>query len=322
MAGDFDIARFLNIRAANGPSFSPDGRFVGFLSNITGVVQLWQVAAGGGWPSQLTFTNDSVRGVWYSPIRHELIYSMDAGGNERTQLYLLRGIGEGTDHALGEGWTNTDLSRHPQAIHTFGGWSPVGNGIPFSATRENPGRFDIYVQKIDEPEARMLQRGPGGYYEAVGWSPDGRFLLVTQLESNFNQNLFVIDASSGKVRCITPHQKDSQYHSPCWSADGKLIYCASTANDRDLTGLAQIDVDSGKANYLETPEHEVEGVAASPQGRWLAWLVNEDGKSKIRLRDLKSGKTSDAPELPLGVVTHLEYSRDDRQLAFAFDGPR
>ena len=59
-----------------------------------------------------------------------------------------------------------------------------------------------------------------------------------------------------------------------WAADGKSIYCSSTADGRDLAGLAQIDVASGKLTYLETPEHEVEAVEASPKGRWLAYRLN------------------------------------------------
>src|SRR5947209_17862213 len=88
----FDIDRFLNVRSASGASFSPDGRFVAFLTNITGVNQLWQVSVTGGWPTQLTFTSDSVNSVAYSPFYHELIYAMDKGGNERNQLFLLKGV--------------------------------------------------------------------------------------------------------------------------------------------------------------------------------------------------------------------------------------
>src|SRR5262245_30310695 len=94
----FPIDRYLNIRSASGASFSPDGRFVSFLTNITGVSQLWQVPVNGGWPTQLTFTSESVRGGHFSPTRHELIFSMDTGGNEREQLFRLKGIGDGKDH--------------------------------------------------------------------------------------------------------------------------------------------------------------------------------------------------------------------------------
>ena len=111
MATEFRIDRYLNIRAANAASFSPDGRFITFISNITGVAQLWQLPVEGGWPTQLTFTGESVRLAHYSPVRHELVFGMDAGGNERTQIYQLTGVGSGMDHGLGDGWVTRDLSR-------------------------------------------------------------------------------------------------------------------------------------------------------------------------------------------------------------------
>jgi Tol biopolymer transport system component len=50
MPNPLPIERCLNIRAAVGPSFSPDGRFIAFLTNITGIMQLW----GTDWRSSRT----------------------------------------------------------------------------------------------------------------------------------------------------------------------------------------------------------------------------------------------------------------------------
>jgi Tol biopolymer transport system component len=321
MAAAFGIDRFLNVRSATAPSFSPDGRFVAFLTNITGTAQVWQVAVEGGWPTQLTFGDDSVRGVWYNPIRHILIYAMDSGGDERTQLHLLRGVGGNTDHGLGDGWVSEELTRQPKAVHTFGGWSHDGERFAFSANREEANRFDIYVQKLGDKDAKLLVKGPGGYYTPVGWSPDDKHLLVSREESNFNQDLFVADVESGKVRCLTEHKGDAQYHSAHWSGDGKSIYCASTASGRDLAALAKIDVESGKLSYLERPESEVEFVSASPKGRWLIWLINIDGKSRLVGREVKEDTTV-SPVLAVDVVSQVTFSPDDTKMALVFDGPR
>jgi dipeptidyl aminopeptidase/acylaminoacyl peptidase len=330
MGNQFSIHRYLNIRAANGPSFSPDGRFVSFLTNITGISQLWQIPVEGGWPVQLTFTNESVRGGQYNPRRHEIIYSMDTGGNERTQLYRLHGVGGDTDHGLGNGWVDEDITREPKAIHTFGGWSHDGEQIAFSANREDQSRFDIYVQKVSPgadatrlAEARLLQKGPGGYYLALGWSPDDRWLLAYKMESNFNQDLYAIEVATGQVKHLTPHEGDAQYHSPSWSADGKSIFCASTAGGRDLIDLAQIDFATAKLSYIQKETRdEVERVVASPKGRWLAWILNIEGRSIPHLLDLKNNQQVSLPELPLGVIADVDFSQDDSKLALVFDGPR
>jgi dipeptidyl aminopeptidase/acylaminoacyl peptidase len=322
MATRFSIKQFLNIRAAYGPSFSPDGRFVAFLMNTTGVSQLWQVPVGGGWPTQMTFSRESVRGAHYNPRSHRLIFGQDAGGNERNQLFLLGGVGGGTDHAVGDGWVIEDLTCHPKAVHNFGGWSHDGGHFAFSANRDKPSRFDVYVQKAGADNARLLSKGPGGFYLAAGWSPDDRTLLVSRTESNYHQDLYLVDVKTGKTTLLTKHKGNVQYHSPCWSADGKAIFCSSTAGGRDLTALARLEISSGKLTYLDKPNYEVGGVAASPKGRWLAWLVNVGGKSELMVRDLKSGKTRTAAGLPLGVIGRVEFAPDDSKLAFAFNGPR
>lgn len=321
MPTGFPIERFLNIRAASAPTFSPDGRFVAFLTNTTGVTQLWQVPVESGWPTQLTFTNESVRSAHYSPRRHEIIYSMDTGGNERTQLYRLHGVGGGTDHGLGEGWVSDDLTREPKAIHAFGGWSHDGEKIAFSANREKPDRFDIYVQRIGG-KARLVRRGPGGFYGALEWSPDDRWLLVDRVESSVRQNLYLVEVETGKEHHLTPHEGDSQYQGAHFAADGKSVYCASTAGGRDLPLLARLELATLKVAYVEKPPHEVEGVRASPQGRWLAWRLNVNGRSELRLRDLKTGEVRTPAGLPLGVVQGVEFAPDDSKLAMVFDGPR
>src|SRR5205807_153006 len=81
--------------------------------------------------------------------------------------------------------------------------------IAFSANREDPSRFDVYVQDLRGGAARLVQRGPGGYYSVAGWSPDDRSLLVSRGESNFNQDLYVLDVAGGQARRLTPHRGDA-----------------------------------------------------------------------------------------------------------------
>src|SRR5215210_89752 len=88
----YEFARYLKIRGAWGASWSPDGRRLAFLTEITGVPQVWEVSGGAdgpSWPEQLTFYEERVSGAEYSPADDRLLFGMDVGGNERTQLFLL-----------------------------------------------------------------------------------------------------------------------------------------------------------------------------------------------------------------------------------------
>ena len=65
----YEFARYLKIRAAHSATWSPDNRRIAFLTDITGVPQAWEVPVEGGWPEQLTFHEERVSGVHYSPWR-------------------------------------------------------------------------------------------------------------------------------------------------------------------------------------------------------------------------------------------------------------
>src|SRR5688572_28758279 len=135
----YDFARYLNIRSAYASSFAPDGDRVAFITNITGVPQVWQVAASGGWPEQLTFFSDRVSFVEYAPHEQRALVGMDVGGSERTQLYLLTSGGEQCIHLTPEA---------PEAIHTSGGWSRDGAQIAFSANGCSSADFDVYIRDV------------------------------------------------------------------------------------------------------------------------------------------------------------------------------
>jgi Tol biopolymer transport system component len=142
----YDLERFLNVRSASHASFSPDGRRVAFLTEITGVPQVWSVSVEGGWPQQLTYYPERVQTVEYCPATQWLLFGMDTGGDERRQLYLLSD----------EGDTVTPLTASPETIHTFGAWSPDGNSIAFVSNERHPAYFDVYLRELAASESRLV----------------------------------------------------------------------------------------------------------------------------------------------------------------------
>ena len=112
----YTFEQFLNVRSALRPSFSPDGRSVAFLTDVSGLPQLWSVPASGGSPRQLTDYPERIIDAHYAPAGRNILFSMDQGGDERGQLYLLA-----ADTA-----EVTALTSEPEVIHTFGAWSPDG----------------------------------------------------------------------------------------------------------------------------------------------------------------------------------------------------
>ena len=90
-AEKYSFDRYLNVRSADGASFSPDGRHLSFLTDITGVAEAWSVpidihSLDPSWPDQLTFRGERVASATFSPTDDTLLVTADIGGNERSQL--------------------------------------------------------------------------------------------------------------------------------------------------------------------------------------------------------------------------------------------
>jgi dipeptidyl aminopeptidase/acylaminoacyl peptidase len=302
----YEFARYLKIRGAWGASFSPDGRRVSFLTEITGVPQVWEVGAeGASWPEQLTFYEERVSYATYSPTENRLLFGMDAGGNERSQLFLL------------EDGEVTDLTRAPEAIHYPGGFSPDGRRIAYTATRRNGTDFDIFVQDI-EGEPEMVWE-VSGYHTVADWAPDGRALIFSRHHSNVDNDLYRLDLVSGEASLLTPHEGDARFSGANVMPDGGSLYLA-TDRDGEFLRLARLDLATLALEYLTPDDWDAEGVELSRDGRYLVAGRNVDGYSDVLLFSGRGRRMPD-PRIPEGIVGGFEFSPDSGRLAFTLTAP-
>jgi dipeptidyl aminopeptidase/acylaminoacyl peptidase len=317
----YPISRYLNARFAYWPSIASDGRRIAFLANITGVSQVWQVQLSPGsdevpWPDQLTFEADRVIGVWFSPAPSDerLIYARDLGGNEKAQFYVLH-VGDSTELPLTAGYE--------EAMHLFGEWSRDGTQVLFAANRRDPGHFDLYVQPLDG-EARLVWRNDEpGYLRNLSFSPDGGRVVMTRMSSSFCHDLIEVDLDAGTARLISPSAEYTRYNSVCYAPDGRSLFL-NTDLDSDYLHIVRLNLDDLTTEPVVSLEWDAELMALSPEGRYLAYAVNVEGASELRLLDLADGRTRIAPGLsvPPGVVgmadSRLVFSSDSSYLAFSF----
>lgn len=303
----FDFARYLKIRGAYGASFSPDGRRVSFLTSITGVPQAWEVPLGGGWPEQLTFYEERVAGAKYSPTEEKMAFSMDVGGDERMQILLL-------DRRTGE---ERNLTDDLEAIHYFGGFSPGGERIAYTATRRNGTDFDVYTQDLDGEPERVWETS--GYHSVADWGHDSSYLIVSRHHSNVNNDLYRLDLSTGESKLLTPHEGDAEFSGVNVAKDGESLFLA-TDRDGEFLRLARLDTETLEIEYLTSGEWDVESVKLSKDGKYLAASRNVDGYSELMLFNAR-GKRMPDPEVPEGVFGEFAFSPDSRTLAFTHIGP-
>ena len=80
-------------RNVAGASWSPDGRFAAFITDMSGRLNLWKVNASGGWPIQLTQSDERQFNPVWSPDGKWIVFQQDSGGNELWDLYAVPSAG-------------------------------------------------------------------------------------------------------------------------------------------------------------------------------------------------------------------------------------
>jgi dipeptidyl aminopeptidase/acylaminoacyl peptidase len=290
-----DITRFLNVRRATSPSLSPDGRRVAFSTSVSGAPQLWVVDGAGGWPSQLTYGEPVTFHSW-SPDGEWILYGVDRGGDEREGYYLISP----------DGMTERELLPPSDAFRVFGAFTADGRSIVYATTARDGVAFDIHLLDIGTGDDRELFRGRMGLY-ASAFRPDGGAVLLTEARGEDANDVLLYDIGAARLDTLFSPADRASYGGFAWTPDGRGFYVA-TNQDGEYASLAFYDVASRELQYVFRGETDVEGVALSADGRYLAWTTNEGGYSGLHVRDLQADASVQPPELPPGLYA-LSWAR-------------
>jgi dipeptidyl aminopeptidase/acylaminoacyl peptidase len=288
------------------PRFSPDGKWIAFLSgrprgadDKAKGAQLWLLSRQGGEARRLTdrkggagdfdWSPDSTRLVFVGDdpdpeadkgdddktpkkpiVIDRLAFKRDSEGylsNRRSHLYLLT-VATGAIETLTSGNWDDELPA----------WSPDGTRIAFvsgrgsDADRTNDTNvFVVEARAGAEPKA--LTTWPGPDREArPAWSPDGTQIAYLQgSEPKFyayNRNTLAVIAAAGGTPKLLTDAGTLDVEAPAWAPDGKALY-AIAVNDR-ARELVRVPATGGPLTTLTTGRRVVRDPVVAKDGRVAA----------------------------------------------------
>ena len=295
-------------------AFSPDGTHIAYVSDASGQFNLWRQATDGGEPVQLTaYDEHAVREVAWSPDGATLLFTRDHHGDEFHQLHLMPAAG-------GEASALTDQPQVQHYLAERAPWSPDSRRIVYAGNDRVTTDQDVLIRDLTTASMQRVLAGDAFYFP-VAWSPDGASVSAIDAISTSDTSVYLISPGDGSARCLTPHEGEVQFLPGPWSADGSGFFLLSDEG-REFIGLAFFDLRTGAFEWLETPAWDISTVDASQDGRILAWVVNEDGYSRLSVRDRSSGQLLDLPPIPEGVIEVLRVSPDGSMLGFLLNQPQ
>lgn len=307
------VALMAKVGACWSPSFSPDGTQVAFVSNMSGVPQIYIMPATGGFPEQVTALDDAVDEVDWSPTGEFLAFEVAPGGGLNTQVYVMKPDGSGMRRLTDGGKENNFMDR----------WSADGKILAISSNRRDPATTDSYFIDLASGKLQMVaeNKGVGGVQDI---SRDNRFAIINRLMSRGDNNLYLVEVATGKEALLTPHEAPGSFGSARFAPDGQAIYFISN-KDRDLTAFARVRLGKdGQPGDVEVIAARDDAEAASSvvneQGTKVALMWNVAGKSELAFYDIKTGKAAPGPRLPAEIAGALNFSKDGSRLALVAAG--
>ena len=287
---NFSIQKLYMTRQIGDSTWSPDGKQVAFISNISGRNNLWLVPATGGWPVQLTISNQRQAQPVWSPDGVWMAYISDHDGDEQWNIFLVSPRSGDV----------VNLTMSPDAAALDPAWAPGSRQIAYASKPKTGASYEIELMDVTTREVRHLT--PNTPKELSNRHPifsrDGKFIVYTQSDaSGKDANVFVVDLASGQSTNLTPHQGRHKYTAAAISPDGKTILITSDAhNGYDNVGL--LDLASKKIDWLTDENWELNAGSFSPDGKSLTWTANVDGTANIYSYDIAGHRAEVLPIEP------------------------
>jgi len=192
------------------PTWSPDGRAIGFTSYRRGFPDLFISSIYQGTPPE-----NPTRGqgnnyfTAWSPDGTRIAFMSSRDGNP--ELYVMNRDGSGVRR----------LTSHPAADGSPA-WSPTGTQIAFVSDRS--GTPQVYLIGADGRDLRRLTSEP--YCDRPTWSPAPHNEIAYAARSGAGFDIRVHDLASGETRLITGGEGSNE--SPCYAPNGRHLAFSST----------------------------------------------------------------------------------------------
>lgn len=271
--------------------------------------QLHLLEKAGGARRQLTFFSEPILTAAMRPWHKGFLFSQDRGGDENYQFYYYD-LDSGDYQLLTDG-----LSRHGHAV-----WSPDGSMIIYSSARRNQENHGLYLYHFADGRGERAILEEEGYWYPIDWHADGRRVTVANYRSVSECRLYILDVESGGLQSVLAKAGVS-CRGGFWSADGKSLFLASDEFS-ECRQLVRFSLESGACAPLAPGlAAEVEGMRLSPDGQTLAFLLNDNGISRLYLMDVESREYRRVDCLPEGIVDGLRWDAEGAQLAFTLNAP-
>src|SRR5215470_771306 len=231
--------------------------------------QVHRVSAPLGMREQLTFYSDPIEWARGAKSGTGFVFLKDHAGDDNAQVYYHSGSGEPRQ------------LTHGSFIHGSTVWAHDGKRVAFYGNDRDSLSYDVYVADVSGPGVpQLVVGGRDDTWYPLDWSADDAKLLVWRYLSSSESYLYLADAASGNLTPLEDKPRRAGIRLARCAPTGRGVYVL-TDEDSEFVQLKFKDPITHE-NRRVTPEvdWDVEDFDVSANGRYIAYLLNEDGRSR------------------------------------------
>jgi len=301
------LARYIQSRSATFLDWLADGSML-VATRFADTEQVHRVAMPLGMREQLTFYPDPI--AWARAPRSSsgFAFLKDQGGDDNAQVYYQSG--SAAAHQL----------THGAFIHGSIVWAHDGKRLAFYGNDRDSLSYDVYVADVTASAApQLLVGGHDDTWYPLDWSADDSKLLVWRYLSSSESYLYLADSASGALTPLEQKPRKAGIRMARFAPDGRGVYVV-TDEDGEFAQLKFKDpVTQEDRRVTPAVDWDVEDFDVSGDGRYIAYVLNEDGRSRLTVLDTLTRASLSPAGLPEGRIGNPRFDRSGRRLAMSVD---
>jgi len=269
--------------------------------------QVHRVSSPLGMREQLTFGDGSVIEARAPHSGGGFVFIRQAGAY--SQLYDYAGAGASRELTQGN-------FEHGSPV-----WSHDGKRVAFYGTDRNGVNEDIYIANVSAATRPQLAiAGATGSWRPLDWSQDDSKLLLLNAVSPRKSALYTAEVATGALMPVAV--AESRIVGAAFAPDGVGFYLISDAQSDFEQLLYYNPITRVTRRVSADVPWDVEEFTVSAGGHYVAYVVNDDGRSLLTVLDTLRNLEFKPPGLNDGRITNIRFDDSGQRLAFSYESAR